>query len=42
MKKIVVKKENSKMVWFGAMPQYLDVQVANLKSQGFEIVKITD
>jgi hypothetical protein len=42
MKKIVVKKENSSMVWFGSMPEYLDVQVQNLKNQGFEIVAITD
>jgi hypothetical protein len=42
MKKVFVNKEGSKMVWFGAMPQYLDVQVQNLKKMGFEIVKITD
>jgi hypothetical protein len=42
MKKIFVEKVGSKMVWFGAMPQYLDVQIANLKAQGFEIVKIAD
>jgi hypothetical protein len=42
MKKVFVNKNGSKMVWFGAMPQYLDVQIANLKAQGFEIVAITD
>jgi hypothetical protein len=42
MKKIFVNKVGSKMVWFGAMPQYLATQVANLKAQGFEIVRITD
>lgn len=40
MKKIYVEKENSKMVWFGAMPETLDVQIANLKKMGFQIVKV--
>lgn len=42
MKKIFVEKENDVMVWFGAMPEYLDVQVANLKKMGYQIVKIAD
>ena len=42
MKKVFVNKVGSKMVWFGVMPQYLDVQIANLKASGFEIVAITD
>lgn len=42
MKKIWVSKENDLMVWFGAMPNTLEVQIANLEKMGYQIVSVSN